>query len=83
MPDVTIDNPRVQIDLPGGSSTTVPTGEQWRVTIATSVFTGVGEINSAPVTSDQKDNVIEVDLFGGDTITADGGRMRIRGYRVD
>jgi len=86
MADVTIDNPKVQIDLSEGSSTTVPNGERQRVTILVDSFNGRTELNGNPILDSDdgsKKSVVEIDLFGGDTVTANTSGTRIRGYRVD
>jgi len=86
MPDVTITNPPVQIDLAEGSSTTVPAGEQWRVTVITEGTDGRVSFNGLVLLDadgGSKRSAIEIDLFGGDTIGAGFRRTRIRGYRVD
>jgi hypothetical protein len=86
MPDVTIDNPTVQIDLNLGESTTVPTGERFRVTIMTDAGGGRTLLNGEQILdsgSGSRRSAIEIDLFGGDTIAVSTGRLRIRGYRVD
>jgi len=87
MPDVTISNPTVQIDLSAGSSTTVPSGVQWRVTLATDGLDGQAKLNGEKIlyadAGGSRRSAIEIDLFGGDTIKADNRQLRIRGYRVD
>jgi hypothetical protein len=86
MPDVEITNPTVQIDLSAGSSTTVPAGEQWKVSLIHQPGSGVLRINGEDVidgANTQKAAHIRTDLFDGDTIKAQNGSARIRGYRVD
>jgi L-ascorbate metabolism protein UlaG (beta-lactamase superfamily) len=86
MPDVTVSNPTVQIDLSEGASTTVPSGERWKVSLM-GVPGGSGlQINGASVTvANSTDSTahIRTDLFGGDEVRAVGFHIRIRGYRVD
>jgi len=86
MPDVTITNPPVQIDLAAGSTTTVPSGEQWRVTLVTKPTDGRVTVNGEDILiADRggKRSAIEIDLFGGDTVSTVFQAARIRGYRVD
>jgi len=86
MPDVTVDNPTVQIDLKGGSKTSVPSGERWKVTVANNANNGATKVNGTKILSGGSGigtAAIRIDLFGGDTINDAGGGTVIRGYRVD
>jgi hypothetical protein len=86
MPDVTITNPPVQIDLAQGSSTTVPAGEQWKVSLLQRPSEGfVGVNGTFFFEGNNRETVshVRVDLFGGDTVDANGKPALIRGYRVD
>jgi len=86
MPDVTVDNPKVQIDLEQGESTTVPSGQRFHVTLITDEDSGELSLNGNFIldgTSGDKKSTLEVDLFGGDTITSETDISNIRGYRVD
>jgi len=86
MPNVTVDNPKVQIDLETGESTTVPTGQRFKVSLM--AMPGFSEValNGKPIAAGNGQDTtahVRTDLFGGDTILAEGNHVRIRGYRVD
>jgi hypothetical protein len=86
MPDVTVSNPTVQIDLSEGASTTVPSGERWKVSLMGVPGGSAVQINGASVTiASSRDTTahIRTDLFGGDEVSAISFDIRIRGYRVD
>jgi len=85
MPDVTIDNPPVQIDLGSNTTTTVPNGEKWRVKLIAKKDGCLIRLNGLNIlkSNSSKRAVLETDLFGGDTIKTFDEGVRIRGYRVD
>jgi hypothetical protein len=86
MPDVELTNPVIQIDLSGGESTTVPSGERWKVSLMTRPDQGEVKLNGTFITKQNNTNTtahIRTDLFANDTVTAGGDKIRIRGYRVD
>jgi len=86
MADVTISNPTVQIDLSNTESTTVPPGEQFKVSLIGEPGGGRIEINGkAAVQGNNADTtaIVRTDLFGGDTVQTINGPAVIRGYRVD
>lgn len=85
MPDVEITNPKVQIELFQGESTTVPDSERWKVSILHVPDNGSCQLNGNTIINGNDTNTtghIRTDLFGGDTISTFRGRARIRGYRV-
>lgn len=90
MVQATVDNPAVSIALGGGESTSVPSGEVWRVTISISNQAEV-EINSVHVnpgnsgSGEVNTNSFETTLTGGDTITEIGNSgmgLHIGGFVV-
>jgi len=86
MADVTIDNPKVQIDLSEGESTTVPAGEQWKVSLLQRPSGGFVAVNNTfffQANNTETVSHVRVDLFGGDTVEATSKPALIRGYRVD
>lgn len=80
MVNATVDNSPVSIQLPANGSTTVPTGETWRVTLQGS---GLLSINA---TENHEPNGEEITVVDGDTleeIGATGGSgIIIQGWVV-
>jgi len=86
MPDVTISNPKVQINLNESSKTTVPSGARWKVVVANKAAGGQTKIAGTKVLNSGSGNsrsAIRIDLFPGDVVKDEGGKTIIRGYRVD
>lgn len=80
MVQASIDNTSVSISLGSGESTTVPTGETWRVTLASD---GEFQINGTAVAPPNLPTVVT----GGDTIKGEdnagsGTRLHIGGFKV-
>jgi len=86
MPDVTVSNPTVNVDLAAGESFTVPTNKQLHVTVVsrpdqTTLKRTGGVVFLA--SSGKSEHIVEIDLFGGDTLLSNDDVTRIRGYEVD
>jgi len=86
MPDVTVNNPKVQIDLANGETTTVPNGARFHVRLIAKPGDVQVRLNGEIVI--ENDNVgdvvtLETDLFEGDTVKTGNGITFLRGYRVD
>jgi len=93
MPNVTVSNTPVTVELYGGESVTVPSGEVWDVTIRVSA----SDANATQYTWTTGGNEHIADMYqhnaswsqvfkGGETIEAHGSgtnpRISIRGYEV-
>jgi len=91
MVNATVDNEAISITLAGGESTTVPSGEVWKVTISVGTnFVQTLRINGKDNSygdSASGNAVIEgIVLTGGDTLMSDGnsdGATHIGGFVVN
>jgi len=75
-----------QIDLSSGTSTTVPSGARWKVSLMIKPANGEIALNGRTIAEPNNTETtshIRTDLFEGDTVRAKFGDARIRGYRVD
>lgn len=82
MVQANVDNPKVDINLSGGNSTTVPSGESWKITFLMADNNSYIEINGKAPFADQVQR--DILLHGGDQIGHGGssGYLYIRGWVI-